>query len=1431
MLSTMTVFLLLSALLPVLHVQSTPSSVGSTDITIPDQQAFVGKVFYYRLPLSSLDPLREVKVSEPGSAGLPKWMVVKKSFRNEGDESTISSVELIGIPIQSDRKIHFFHVKLFFSSGVRKDDVFVVSVVEPPPSSSPTTSDDVDNFPFPPPSSPLARESSQGGLLHPTQLNLRRDCILRIVPSFRSVEEAWDSLVSRLMPKGLFLPTRDEDDDNGSSSSDTSNEIDGANGDGLLTMSQKETDDVKAIQQWLTPLFTVNGYADEEEGFRYHITIDQQECDRKNRKRQEEARRRHLPHEKNLQEHDEDVKDDEDFEEILKKLVIDYHLIRIIRSSQRVSATSNDQTSTYPLTDDDDEEEEDDYFNEIIAPLHRRSAFANLHQHHVHQTEMSSEEGVSRRRRRRHNRRHVLMSTPDVAESWMNPTMSTVTVLGVTTTSSSFLHEAISPTATSESTLPISSIDSISSSTQPLESVTTPTNATTSLPESTTSPLLQPSSVTPTFDENGLITTTVLPDGMHNPRHHNRKAWQQLYTTPTLHPYPPTFFASTPVSTISGTTTIVSPSPTTTPTTTSTTVPTEQGIVVTSPQSGNSPLPDVVTPSTVPSTTEDIEDDGEEGESEEIGDRKTSTASTSTMTEETLSSTSTTTTTTQSSNSGIWSPPNTPPLVKRRIQKLSITAGSWFKFTIPEDTFWDEEDGGTRNLKLGFYLDDHGSRTPPGHDHWIQFDVENQFLYALPTAKSIGRHTFILLAIDSGGGMSEEILQINVRQHKGSRTFHHSFSLYETAWDPVKFPILISATEKLLSRIANQVFGDSSIVAINVQSIEKEDSRRGRDDTYTISWTNESLPAYPCPRDAIDFLFDRMTEERAHHGHYGNTDKRGDIATRPPSKVLSKILMSSEFKVKAIGLSLAASCETTDASATGVNTAPVVRNQLDLLSVPIGSVFRYKIPRDMFYSPAKGSQSLELDLDLLTIEGKRLPGDGCVTFHQMTQEIFALGVEVFNGGGEVVERPECLKKPMEYMLVARESESGQTATDAFMIEFVESGRREWNTFEVTMTLTPNTENDDMTVDSRIQLLYRLATHVFNDVDPSNLKIISFKKGKYAPQYQAAPPSVKKRRRAANGWSSTNIDNRTQSHQPSVSSTFAIYYEVIWTNKTTILDSMSVNPSCPEDLIRDVITGTLFSSNDLDRIGRHFDPEYRLLHIAFRPLGVCSKSMSSLRLGDEPVAVVTLDGDDGEVERPRGPSKIPTSSISSGPTTPSEEDSEREYYMTAILPAVITIGVMLIVALIIVCVLVKYRRSQEKTRFEVITTGRGQYGTVTGGIFYDGYPTERETFLSKGRTPVIFEQEMTAQHHHQQATTPYGFYSPVIMPPPIGDNRTGGMTTSVSVSGQSPAHLLQHQQLPHQQTPQHGVHHQPLVHQPTPPTAHHPMHQLKDEDFF
>jgi len=131
-------------------------------------------------------------------------------------------------------------------------------------------------------------------------------------------------------------------------------------------------------------------------------------------------------------------------------------------------------------------------------------------------------------------------------------------------------------------------------------------------------------------------------------------------------------------------------------------------------------------------------------------------------------------------------PSNSAPYIKKRVRKLSVHSGKWWKFTIPDETFYDVEDGSTRKLELGFFLE--GGQPPPA-DYWIQFNTENQFLYALPTEKNIGKHTFSLMAIDSGGQMVQEKLEVHVRQLTASRSFHHTFTLYQVTWDQVRYPV------------------------------------------------------------------------------------------------------------------------------------------------------------------------------------------------------------------------------------------------------------------------------------------------------------------------------------------------------------------------------------------------------------------------------------------------------------------------------------------------------------------------------------------------------------------------------------------------------------------------------------------------------------------
>lgn len=69
---------------------------------------------------------------------------------------------------------------------------------------------------------------------------------------------------------------------------------------------------------------------------------------------------------------------------------------------------------------------------------------------------------------------------------------------------------------------------------------------------------------------------------------------------------------------------------------------------------------------------------------------------------------------------------NTPPVVKTRLQKIAVTSGKSFAMTVPEDTFYDEED--MNNLRLDL-TDRDGHELKP--NSWLQFNAEERQIYGL----------------------------------------------------------------------------------------------------------------------------------------------------------------------------------------------------------------------------------------------------------------------------------------------------------------------------------------------------------------------------------------------------------------------------------------------------------------------------------------------------------------------------------------------------------------------------------------------------------------------------------------------------------------------------------------------------------------------------
>ena len=69
------------------------------------------------------------------------------------------------------------------------------------------------------------------------------------------------------------------------------------------------------------------------------------------------------------------------------------------------------------------------------------------------------------------------------------------------------------------------------------------------------------------------------------------------------------------------------------------------------------------------------------------------------------------------------------PQLQKKLRKVPVTAGMYVKWRIPEDTFFDEEDGNTRNLRLTLRYEN-GTIVSDSAD-WIRFDVKKQVVHLL----------------------------------------------------------------------------------------------------------------------------------------------------------------------------------------------------------------------------------------------------------------------------------------------------------------------------------------------------------------------------------------------------------------------------------------------------------------------------------------------------------------------------------------------------------------------------------------------------------------------------------------------------------------------------------------------------------------------------
>jgi hypothetical protein len=106
--------------------------------------------------------------------------------------------------------------------------------------------------------------------------------------------------------------------------------------------------------------------------------------------------------------------------------------------------------------------------------------------------------------------------------------------------------------------------------------------------------------------------------------------------------------------------------------------------------------------------------------------------------------------------------------------RAQVTAGKMLWFPIPNDTFYDREDGGTENLLILLQMNDGLEMTPMS---WIKLNETSKTLYGLPMEEDVGPHQYILAAVDSEGRIVKLAFEVVVERGPSTARISHEFSV------------------------------------------------------------------------------------------------------------------------------------------------------------------------------------------------------------------------------------------------------------------------------------------------------------------------------------------------------------------------------------------------------------------------------------------------------------------------------------------------------------------------------------------------------------------------------------------------------------------------------------------------------------------------------
>ncbi|KRZ76088.1 Dystroglycan [Trichinella papuae] len=188
---------------------------------------------------------------------------------------------------------------------------------------------------------------------------------------------------------------------------------------------------------------------------------------------------------------------------------------------------------------------------------------------------------------------------------------------------------------------------------------------------------------------------------------------------------------------------------------------------------------------------------------------------------------------------------NSRPKVQKSLGTVVCYKGVVCEVRIPDDTFYDREDGSTVMLELSLSALD-GNKS---HPDWVYLDKLERTLYGLNL--NTGQWQYSLMATDSEGSAVSDAFAIQVVEPSHETDHTHYNHLFTVTFSEQLDKLRVHPTTlvKLVSKLA-EFFGDLNPSAIVVRSLKSGST--------VLEWSNGTLFDTACPRSDIGKLTSKM---------------------------------------------------------------------------------------------------------------------------------------------------------------------------------------------------------------------------------------------------------------------------------------------------------------------------------------------------------------------------------------------------------------------------------------------------------------------------------------------------------------------------------------------------------------------------------------------